>query len=95
MIDADPAAAVDDVLDEIGTAPMSDRDEQREAVVAALRLLEDGPMQKKEFINELHDDHPAGYSNARTWWRRVIKPVLKEHPDVVTPQGGNPWQLRE
>lgn len=82
-------------LAEVGTPSMTpDPEEHRAAVSAALDLLASGPQARSDFTEALHPEHAAGYDNDRTWWRRVLKPVLKAHPDVVTPDGGNPWRLR-
>lgn len=93
--DVEQRDVVDDVLDEIGVAHLATREQHREAIGAAVDLLQEGPQSRSDFVDELHPEFDAGYENARTWWRKVVKPALKEHPDVETPVGGMPWKLQE
>lgn len=62
-----------------------------EAIVKHVR--ETGGTSKSEAEEALHDEFHAGYgANARTWWRRVARPVMSEHPDVESPpQGASRW----
>lgn len=84
-------------LEGVDTPPMTtDRETFEQAADQIVDELQtEGPLSRAEFQDRLHDDHPAGYDNERTWWRRVAKPVLKAHPDVVVPDGGNPWRMRD
>jgi len=64
---------------------------------AALALLEhvrsEGSTTRSEAQEAVHAEHPAGYDDARTWWRRVARPTLEAHPDVKKPpSGASRWQ---
>ncbi len=92
---------VDDVDEAIGAvetpADTPDRETFERAAEAVLAHLRDvGVDTRSGFISALHSDHSAGYPNERTWWRRVAKPLLEAHPDVVAPQpGGSKWSLTD
>ncbi|GGO01550.1 helix-turn-helix transcriptional regulator [Haloarcula pellucida] len=56
--------------------------ERRDALRAAYDYLNENPdASETEVITEVFPDHPAGYDTADKWWD-VIKPALKELPDV-------------
>ncbi|MBV0903028.1 helix-turn-helix transcriptional regulator [Haloarcula salina] len=55
---------------------------RREALRAAYDYLNENPdASETEVITEVFPDYPAGYDTADKWWD-VIKPALKELPDV-------------
>lgn len=55
---------------------------RREALRAAYDYLNENPdASETEVITEVFPDHPAGYDTADRWWD-VIKPALKELPNV-------------
>lgn len=78
-----------------------------EAIEAARALIDEhGAATKKEIVQEVMPDHPAGYDVDAAlekieagdrfrgaWWRRVVKPGLEELPDVDAPPiGGSDWR---
>lgn len=84
-----------ETFESLDRPPMSDEEGHRNAVMASYELLRDeGPQLRSEVVKEVHWQFKAGYDNPRTWWRKVVKPALKAHPDVVTPVGGNPWKMQ-
>lgn len=85
------------VLAEVDSpAIRNDPESFMDAIAAAVELLEDGPRTKSEFVDELADVHPVGYENTDTWWRRVGRPRLKNHPGVQSPPAGaSKWRLSD
>jgi len=76
--DGDLAAVVNDVAEGWDDTP--DRLEARKA--AALAVLEyareQGSVSKKEAKEELYPEHPVRDQDARTWYRKNVRPVLNE-----------------
>jgi hypothetical protein len=95
-VDRRPEADVA-AFDALETPAMTDSEEDhRRAVFAIYDLLREEPRTRGQVQDELHEEFTAGYQNERTWWRRVAKPALEEHPDVKTPSGGaDPWRFVE
>lgn len=84
-------------LADVETPPQPTREEFEEAALAAIEYLrEEGGATKSEFQKSIHDDYTARYENERTWWRKVVKPALKAHPDIETPpKGASTWRFRQ
>lgn len=84
--DVDPGHGTDlRDLAEVDTPPSTpSRDAFEAAGVAIVDYLRDAEEATRSDVQEaLHEEHPAGYaSNARTWWRRVARPVLEAHAKV-------------
>ncbi|KTG07797.1 hypothetical protein AUR64_02105 [Haloprofundus marisrubri] len=75
-----------------------DREECEEAVLAAYEFLQaTGRATMQDFVETVMPEYSLGYavpdleSGKRykgAWWRRVVKPGLKELPGVVPPSSG-------
>ena len=68
---------------------------RRRAVGVALAFLKDVQEAKRnDFIDELYDEHPAGYDTADSWWA-CIKQGLRQVDRVVPARdGGQIWKFR-
>jgi predicted CopG family antitoxin len=82
-------------FESVDTPPSSNRDAFEDAARALeSEVRERGSITRSEATDALHDTHPAGYSNGRTWWRRVSRPLLEAHPEVSPPpEGGARWRV--
>lgn len=66
--------------------------ERRCAILAAYLLLRQREkVPKREFISRLFRDHQAGYSNANSWWERLVRANLNQFPPVSKPHRGGLW----
>lgn len=101
--DHDPIARILEYIE----IPAGREDEKEAAIRAAIDYLETcGRATKEAFVKNVMTEHPAGYDVEKAieqcetegeryrgaWWRRVVKPALKRHPNVESPpRGGSEW----
>jgi len=78
--------ALADVVDTVAAAEgwiETDPDERLAARKAAARAVleyaaEHGAVSKQDAVEEIHPTHPVESQDARTWYRKTIRPVLNE-----------------
>jgi DNA-binding Lrp family transcriptional regulator len=78
--------------------PGSDETEEkrREAIKAAYEFLRNRrEAAKQDFIENIFTEYGAGYSSARAWWEKLIRPALKQFPTVKSPPQGGSWEYRD
>ena len=103
--EGEPQAESADHYDELEFPRGVDRDEAVGAIEAAVALLErEGQATMREIVNAVLPEHPVGYEVETvepgdryrgSWWRRVVKPGLEQHPNVAKPDGGRrAWEWR-
>jgi hypothetical protein len=90
----DQESSADDPLAQLDVPGDDERivELRRDAARAAVEhVKEDGPVQRQDLLDEVGDEHPAGYTPKPrgSWWRKVVRPGLEEHPDVAN--SGNEW----
>gem|GEM_PF-866297 len=88
---------VQELIQEIDI-PGSDESEEkrREAIKAAYEFLRNRrDAAKQDFIENVFTEYAAGYSNARAWWEKLIRPALKQFPTAQSPSQGGSWKYRD
>ena len=87
---------IETAIDAVDIPSGRDRDECAEAVRAARDYLrENDRAGMRDFVRDVMPDHPIGYDVPElekgdryrgAWWRRILKPALREMPDVKAPE---------
>jgi hypothetical protein len=85
--DEDTFLALARWLGDGGNGP--NKDHAQNILLKAMKLLdENGPLRKKELLNELYSGEDNPYKNERTLWRSTVDEHYEDIPGFTHPQNG-------